>query len=245
MLQRDIAKGVHWIEDAHTNWYLVEDGDSVTIVDTGLPASWRSLRGALGELGIPASAIKAVVLTHAHLDHIGFAERARVELDIPVFAHENEIPLIRRPYQYAHEASPLPYALQPKALGIAAGLLAKGLLWPKRVREVTRFKEGTLPVPGSPKVIATPGHTLGHCSFHLEDRDTLIAGDAILTLDPYTGRTGPRLPVRASTADSERALESLDAIEATGVKNLLTGHGRPWTKGAADAVALARDNGIS
>jgi glyoxylase-like metal-dependent hydrolase (beta-lactamase superfamily II) len=80
--------------------------------------------------------------------------------------------------------------------------------WPKPLKEVRRYREsGTLPVPGAPRVVFTPGHTLGHCSLHLPDRDCVIAGDAIVTLDPYTARTGPRIVARAATADSERAVE--------------------------------------
>jgi hypothetical protein len=42
MLQTDAAPGVHRIEDAYTNWYLVEEGDRLTVVDAGVPGSWDS-----------------------------------------------------------------------------------------------------------------------------------------------------------------------------------------------------------
>jgi glyoxylase-like metal-dependent hydrolase (beta-lactamase superfamily II) len=98
-------------------------------------------------------------------------------------------------------------------------------------------------VPGSPKVIFSPGHTLGHCAMHLPDRDVLIAGDAIVMLDPYTARRGPRLVARAATVDSERNLRSLDALAETGARTVLTGHGDPWTDGIESAVAQARAAG--
>jgi glyoxylase-like metal-dependent hydrolase (beta-lactamase superfamily II) len=79
MLQTNVAPGVHRVEDAHTNWYLIEDEGWLTVVDAGVPRSWDSLREALRELGRRASDIAALVLTHAHFDHLGFAERARVE----------------------------------------------------------------------------------------------------------------------------------------------------------------------
>lgn len=41
------------------------------------PASWFSLRDALAAIGRPRDQVEALVLTHAHFDHIGFAERAR------------------------------------------------------------------------------------------------------------------------------------------------------------------------
>jgi glyoxylase-like metal-dependent hydrolase (beta-lactamase superfamily II) len=64
--------------------------------------------------------------------------------------------------------------------------------WPAPVGEVHRYTDGTLPVPGSPRVVFTPGHTLGHCALHFPERDAVIAGDAVVTLDPYTARrAGP------------------------------------------------------
>jgi glyoxylase-like metal-dependent hydrolase (beta-lactamase superfamily II) len=122
VLQRNVAPGVHRVEDAHTNWYLIEDEGRVTIVDAGVPRSWASFLSAMGELGHPLSAVAALVLTHAHFDHLGFAERARVELDVPVYVHSNDVPLTRHPRQYAHERARSYYvATQPRALPYVVG----------------------------------------------------------------------------------------------------------------------------
>jgi glyoxylase-like metal-dependent hydrolase (beta-lactamase superfamily II) len=53
-------------------------------VNAGVPRSWQSLHHAHRQLGRSASDIAAVVLTHAHFDHLGFAERARTTFDVPV-----------------------------------------------------------------------------------------------------------------------------------------------------------------
>ena len=100
-------------------------------------------------------------------------------------------------------------------------------------------------MPGSPQVVFTPGHTYGHVALHFPDRDTLIAGDAVVMLNPYTGSTGPQLVARGATADSAQALQSLDAIAATGVGTVLTGHGEPWRRGAATIADEARRAGLS
>lgn len=248
VLQTDVAPGIHRIEDAHTNWYLVEGDDGVTVVDAGVPTSWSSFLDALGAIGRPRDDVRAVVLTHAHFDHVGFAERARKELGVPVHVHENDAPLTRHPWRYDHERPRAPYfATQVRAFPIVADLLRNRAFWPAAIEEVVRYDDDTraLPVPGAPRLVRTPGHTLGHTSLYFPDRDAVIVGDAFVTLDPYTGRTGPRVVARAATADSERNLRTLDALAATGATIGLTGHGPVWTGGMETAVALARENGVA
>jgi glyoxylase-like metal-dependent hydrolase (beta-lactamase superfamily II) len=241
-LTRDVAPGVHRIEDAYTNWYLVEDAGALTVVDAGVPTSWESLLTALKALGRSVDDIRALVLTHAHFDHVGFAERARQRLDIPVYAHRREVGLTRHPTRYDHEQPRARYLLtQPKALPIVASLTKHRAWTPNPIGAVTEYgDDDVLDVPGRPRVVFCPGHTYGHCALHLPERDVLLAGDAFVTLDPYTGRRGPRVVARAATADSERAKASLDALAATGARVVLTGHGEPWTDGVEAAVAEAQ-----
>ena len=246
MLHPNVADGVHRVEDAYTNWYLVDDDGRLTVIDCGLPTSWRSFQEALATLGRKPHDVEAVVLTHGHFDHLGFAERARAELGVPVWVHENDVPLTRQPRQYGHERSRSYYFVtQFRALPIVATLVRNRAWWPKPVKEVRRYRDGVLPVPGSPHVVFTPGHTLGHCALYLAERDLVVAGDAIVTMNPYTGAPGPRIVSQAATVDSERALASLDALAETGVTNVLVGHGPPWTGGVEQAVALARRAGVS
>jgi glyoxylase-like metal-dependent hydrolase (beta-lactamase superfamily II) len=217
MLQTRVADGVHRAEDADTNWYLVQDGNRLTLVDAGVPTSWDSFRVLL----------------------VGFAETLRRATGIPVYVHRADETLAYAPMAYAHERSRLWYLPRPPAMPIVARLLRARAFFPPPLAEVQLYDDGdTLPVPGAPQVVGSPGHTDGHCALHLAERGVLLAGDAVVTLDPYTGRRGPRLVARAATADSARALASLDRLAATGAGTVLMGHGEPWTDGAE---ALARE----
>jgi glyoxylase-like metal-dependent hydrolase (beta-lactamase superfamily II) len=244
MLRRDIVEGVHRVEDSFVNWYIVEDGGRLTIVDAGTPAGWGLLQDALGTLGRKLSDIEALVLTHAHYDHVGFAERLRRELGVPVWLHENDVSLSRHPQLFGTEDLPLKYFKDRDFLKVAASFARSRAFFARPIKEVRTYAgEGPLDVPGSPHIIFTPGHTKGHCSLHFPERDLVIAGDAIVTFDPYTGKTGPRLVAKAATNDSAQATASLDRIAATGAGTVEVGHGEPWTGGAAEAARLAREAG--
>jgi glyoxylase-like metal-dependent hydrolase (beta-lactamase superfamily II) len=242
-----VTEGIHRIDDAFVNWYLVEDGGAVTVVDAGLPASWSSLQRALAAIGRAPGDIAGILLTHGHADHVGFAERARVELGVDVWVHADDVRQAASPMKYKHEASPLPYLLRrpwlnkvPLRMGLAGALRSRGVTDPR-----TFAHAGPLDLPGGPVAVPTPGHTAGHCSYFFPDRDALISGDALVTWNPYTGHRGPGLMARASNADSAQALASLDAIAATGAGLILPGHGEPWRGAAADAASQARERGAA
>ncbi len=247
MLHRNAAERIHRVQDAYVNWYIVEDGERLTIVDTGHPSSWKSLHAALSDLGRRPADIEAVVLTHGHFDHMGFAERARQELGVPLWAPTGEEVLVRHPWRYEHERSRVVNALQhPGFLRVFAAMGAAGALWVKGSAGARTYPaEGVLDVPGRPTVIPTPGHTHGHCALHFADRGAVIAGDAIVTYNPYTTGHGPQIVSGAATADSARALASLDALERTGADLVLTGHGPVWTQGVATAAGRAREVGAT
>ena len=91
-------------------------------------------------------------------------------------------------------------------------------------------------------VPSPPGHTAGHCALHFPTRDTVISGDALVTLDPYTGARGPHIVSAAATADTRQALDSLTGLAQTNARIVLPGHGEPFGGGVASAVqeAIAR-----
>jgi glyoxylase-like metal-dependent hydrolase (beta-lactamase superfamily II) len=240
MFHAHAAEEIHRVEEAHTNWYLVQEGRHVTVVDTGFPRSWASLLDALDRLGRTPADVEAVVLTHGHYDHVGFAERAHRELDVPVWVHERDAPLTRHPWRFDHERPIVRYLKNPPFLKVFAEMGAKGALWVKGVTQVSTYgSSGSLDVPGRPEIVFTPGHTHGHCALHFPDRGAVIAGDAFVMYDPYTGRRGPCLVAGAATADSRKDANTLERLAQTGAQIALTGHGEPWTRGVREAVDRA------
>lgn len=242
MLLKDVADGVHLVSANFVNCYLLEDEGGVTLVDTGLPAIWPELVAALAELGHPPADVAAVVLTHAHFDHTGCAARAQQELNVPIYAHADDHYVAAHPYRYKRQRPAILYPLRyPRAIPILGSMARAGAFKVKGVSGLALLTPNSvLEVPGRPRIVFTPGHTAGHCALHLADRSTVITGDALVTLDPYTGFPGPQIIARAATADTPRALASLDALAATRADIVLPGHGDPWRTGIQAAVDHAK-----
>lgn len=237
-----VAEGVYLLEKALTNCYLVVDDDGIVLIDGGLPRHWPLLVDALRRIGATPDDIDAVILTHAHFDHVGMCDRLLRKHQVVTRVHPKDQPLARHPYRYAHESPRVRYPFRyPAALPILARMTGAGALAVKGVNARPTIEPGVpLDLPGGLVPIFTPGHTLGHCGFHRARGDVLFAGDALVTIDPYTTRRGPCIVAGAATADSATALASLDGFLATEAGLVLTGHGDPYRDGIRSAVQKAQ-----
>src|SRR5436309_1933782 len=84
-----IAPGIHRVGgNSMINAYLAEEGGEVTLIDAGLPGYYKDLDSELAAMGRAPGDVRALVLTHGHSDHVGFAERLRRERRVPVSIHE-------------------------------------------------------------------------------------------------------------------------------------------------------------
>jgi glyoxylase-like metal-dependent hydrolase (beta-lactamase superfamily II) len=233
----EIGPGIRRLGQGLVNSYLVEAGGEVTIVDAGAPSYWGDLPRELAAMGRTLDDVRAVVLTHGHSDHIGYAERIRRERHTPILVHELDAPLARGDVPNPSKGLG-PFRIAP-LLEFIVFSATHGLLHIPWIREVSTFGDGaTLDVPGSPHVILVPGHTPGSAVLHFPGRDALFVGDAIATHSVTTGIDRPRIaPFTADPAQAVASLGRLDGLEAA---FLLPGHGQAWTNGVAAAVAEVR-----
>jgi glyoxylase-like metal-dependent hydrolase (beta-lactamase superfamily II) len=234
-----IAPGIHRLASRYENWYLLEAGGRLTVLDAGLPGHWNGFASALSSLGHTPDDIDAVLITHHHPDHRGNAERLRSS-GARVLAHPADAPYVRGEKRLSTRGV-VRYLAHPWYARYMLHLLANRATRVPAVAELDKLADGeVLDVPGSPRVVHAPGHTAGSCALFLEHRSILFSGDALVTLDMTRGRTGPQIIRGPFPEDADRALESLEVLAATDAETVLPGHGKPWTEGVESAVKQAR-----
>lgn len=236
----EIAKGIHHFDCGPFNWYLIEEGARLTLVDAGFPGHYDVYRKGLKTLGKSSKDIEAIVLTHAHADHIGFAEKVRKETGVKVYVHSADAKMACKPLQ-------LPWfgllsnawrAYTAKMLGVA---IINGVFTMPHLTKVQTISDGqVLDIPGRPRVLYTPGHTDGEIVLFLEDRKVLISGDTLVTRNLLTGELGqPQLTNPILNGNYKQAMRSLDLLRELGEVTMLSGHGIPWFGEMNDAVNIA------
>jgi glyoxylase-like metal-dependent hydrolase (beta-lactamase superfamily II) len=169
------------------NVYLIAE-EPLTLIDTGpkTKEALEALKEGLRRARVRVADIRRIVLTHAHEDHCGLAKQLRDEAkDAEVFVHG---------WETGHRAGRLEYE-ESRALLERAGVPADEIAEMRRMYEGVRqyadaledhehaelvddeeikFERGAL------RVVHTPGHTPGSCSFLREADRTLLAGDCVL-----------------------------------------------------------------
>jgi glyoxylase-like metal-dependent hydrolase (beta-lactamase superfamily II) len=233
-----IVSGLRHIGSDIVNSYLIADQDGVTIIDAGLPGYWKPLQAELAAMDKSLGDVRALILTHGDTDHIGFAARLHRETGAAVYIHEADVDRARLKVKKPNSG------WGPVKIGPLAGFLwysaLRGGLRPQPATELQTVADGdVLDVPGSPRIIHTPGHTPGSIAVHVPALDVLFLGDTMTTRDVLTGVTGPK--PAPFTLEPSQAVASLDRIEDVDATWVLPGHGPAWDGGVPEAVRLIRE----
>lgn len=231
-----LAPHLHRLGNDIVASFLVDLPEGITLVDAGLPGHWRDLQRELEDIGRPLSDIRGLVLTHGDGDHIGFAERLRVEVGAPVFIHSADAHRVRTGEK---PNTPVGPARVGPTLGFFAYGIRKNALRTRHVTEVTEVADGdVLDLPGAPVVIGMPGHSPGSIAVHIPAVGAVFVGDALTTRHVLTGREGAQ--PAPFTDDPQEAISSLDRLAAVDAAWVLPGHGAPWHGSPADIAAAVR-----
>ncbi|QWH31831.1 MBL fold metallo-hydrolase (plasmid) [Bacillus mycoides] len=174
-------------------WYVV-DGEDVYIIDTGMADYAYAQLNAAKSLGIP----KSILLTHGHLDHINGAKYLRNNLNIPIYAHEIEIPFINGEKPYPNKAEKETTGVEHQVEGLSDNIIK------------------TLHLD----VYLTPGHTPGHVIYHHKDDNVLLTGDLF-----FSNAESLHPPIRKFTVDMDENINSGRIIDEIKPSIISSSHG--------------------
>lgn len=211
----EVVPGLYRIPviETHGNIYILVRGGEVTIVDTGIPGKDGLVLEQLRSLGLKPRDVKAIVLTHFHIDHSGSAEALRATTGAKVYIHEDDAP-----YLQGLRPPPLPPEAPRETV--------EAYKWFRPVKPDVLLKDGDT-VAGL-KVIHVPGHTPG--SIALYDGRLLFAGD---NLNFVEGKIqGPPPQFSANYRQAVQAVRS--RLLTLDFDVLLPGHGEPVVGRASD-----------
>jgi len=232
-----ITDNVHFVQTDLVNWTLVTDESGVMLIDAGFPGHRDDVLDSLRQLGFGVDDLRAILLTHAHIDHFGSAIWFAKTHSTPVYCHAAEVGHSKREYlEQAGAADILPHIWQPRFLKWTVAISRKGGMVRDGIPTTQALTED-VSLPGQPMAIPTPGHTGGHCSFVVDG--VLVAGDALVTGHPLLTSVGPQLLPDLFNHDQEGCVRSLAALGMLDTEVLLPGHGPVWRGSIRDAAEQA------
>lgn len=198
------------------------------MIDTGMPDSARRLLKVAEERFGENNPPQAIILTHGHFDHVGAVVDLVREWNVPVYAHELELPFLT-----GKESYPEPDGT------VEGGLVAKmSPMFPNEPINLGNNvqalpQDGSVPHMSEWRWLHTPGHAPGHISLFREKDKTLIAGDVFVTVKQeslykvMTQEIEINGPPRYLTTDWQAAKQSVEKVAALKPEVAVTGHGRP------------------
>ncbi len=223
---------VHMVTGTNVNWALVTDGDAVTVVDSGYPNDGARLLESIEHIGHRVEDVQAILLTHAHLDHVGGIPTLRARHHVPVLTGTEEARHARR--EYLEQITPremLQQCTYPAGRRWVRQTL--GAVLPHLsivIADATPVPTGVaLDLPGALVPIATPGHTSGHTAWLMPSTGVLFTGDALVTAHPLS-RLGccPQLLPNVFNEDEATMRASLSHIAQLPADTIVPGHGSHW-----------------
>lgn len=223
-----VSDSVHMVSGTNVNWALVSDGSGVTIIDAGYPADTTAVLDSVRQIGHALDDIAAVLLTHAHLDHIGAIPTLVERAGVAVYTGEQEVPHAKREYLQQITAPEMLQQLTTR----------RGAWWVMRTARAVAGHIGMrvptaqaadpavlAALPGGFVAIPTPGHTDGRTAYLMPSEGVLFSGDALVTGHSLLPGPGPQLLPKVFNHNQTRTQASVHALAIEQAHILVPGHG--------------------
>jgi len=198
--------------------FLIRGNNELALIDTGVPGMEMSIIKAIDDAGLDSSVLKHILITHLHFDHVGSLFKLKELTGARVYIHEDEAEAVERGI-IMRTCTPAPTLVSR----IAVPLISSAKRQEKRIEGTRADKllhdDDRLDIAGGIRVVHTPGHTIGHVSYLIENEDgILITGDAA------SGGRNPGYPMLFE--DKETGLKSLHRLGELNFTRAYFSHGK-------------------
>lgn len=168
MSSRTWPEGLYPVRGMMSVPHVLIDDEGVVLLDTGFPGDAKRIRRVMKDADVGPADVRAILLTHGHLDHAGNLAELKEWTHAPVFAH---------PLEQAHIDGVYPYLGFARVAGVLEAI-GRTMTGYRPAAIDTLLADGdVLPFWGGLRVVHLPGHTLGHCGFYSLRHDLLFSGD--------------------------------------------------------------------
>ncbi|MGW4725346.1 MBL fold metallo-hydrolase [Streptomyces sp. NPDC004291] len=238
----EVAENVFCFTGTYVNWVIIREGGELTLIDGGWPGDVPLVEESIRSLGHVPQDVTAILLTHAHADHMGAVAEFRRRYGTPVYSDPCEVGNAQR--EYTEQAT---------VDDVVRGARVDPRPWMEHVIKVmgdtdpvipgvTPIHTTSLDIPGHPVPVRTHGHTSGHSAFYLPRQKAAVTGDALVTGHALSDIEGPQLIPSFFNHSLSDAITALDTLAALDAGIILPGHGDPWSGPIATAVEQARSH---
>ncbi len=222
---KPVVPGLWRVKIKFVNAYLLDTGDGLALIDTGIPDSAPQLMEAVRSIGRQPADIRHILVTHCHFDHAGSLAEMKRQTGAPATMHPADAAMVRAG-QAKRAFKPAP-GLFNALLGRFVMAIATNAIEPAEIEHEAHDGE-TLPV--GLRAIHVPGHCAGQLAFLWpEHGGVLIAADAAVNV------IGLGLsPVYEDLDEGRRSLSKLAGLD---FEVACFGHGKPIPSGASRRFA--------
>jgi len=190
-----IIPGIHLIKLNFVNAYLIEEPKGLTLIDTGIPGSYKKIIEYIVSLGRKVTDIKTILVTHSDPDHIGSLAKLKELSCAKVCSSATEAEGLRQG-RSTRRSKPQGFKMIIRKILMAVILRIK----PVKVDKVLKDKDA-LPIFKGLVAIDTNGHTPGHMSYFLKVPKVLFCGDSMNGIEGKLTSSRPMYTADAKAAD--------------------------------------------
>lgn len=227
---REIVKDIfHW-DTGTANVYLIKARHGLVIIDCSVKGTLFKLERVLKNHNYRLQDIKQILITHAHVDHVGGLAEIQAASGAEVWVHSLEAPIVQG-------EKPVPM-VKKEALSLADRLIGSLIIAfvgkeqaAATVQRRLTDNEALDEIYPGLKLLHLPGHSPGHSGFWFENEKLLIGGDLMMHLTPWLTR-----PLAVFTPDMALNVQGIARVLRLKPQILALGHGAVIKKEASKAI---------